>query len=445
MDPFVIGVAGFCAFVGLLVLGFPIALALALTSIVGLSAILGVQPTLTLISSTLYVNGSSYTLSVIPLFVAMGFLATHLGASADAYDAVVRWVGRIRGSLGIATVGAATLFSALTGSSIATAIVFARVSAPEMIRHGYDKRLTLGLVASSGAIGMLIPPSILAIVYALITEEPVGAVLLATTGPGLALAACLAAAVFIIAVVAPEKIPPVTSLGTSWKERFESLGQLWHVVIVVVVVIGGMYGGVFTATEAAAVGNAALLVLFIVKLGLTRESWRKLVNVGLETAALTVVIFSIFIFAQVFTRFMVISGISQALTRVIVGADPGPVTLAISASILYIVLGCFIDTMSLVVVTVPLLMPAMASSGADAIWFGMVLILASQIGLITPPVGINLYVVKQVAGDGTTVHDVFIGSIPFLIATIVALGLVIAFPEISLWLTRRQLFPSPSP
>jgi TRAP-type C4-dicarboxylate transport system permease large subunit len=212
------------------------------------------------------------------------------------------------------------------------------------------------------------------------------------------------------------------------------------VVIVVVVVIGGMYGGVFTATEAAAVGNAALLLLFIVKLGFTRDCWNKLVNVGLETAALTVVIFSIFIFAQVFTRFMVISGISQALTGVIVGADPSPVTLAISASVLYIVLGCFIDTMSIVVVTVPLLMPAMASSGADAIWFGMVLILASQIGLIMPPVGINLHVVKQVAGGNTTVHDVFVGSIPFLIATIVALGLVIAFPEISLWLTRQQLF-----
>jgi tripartite ATP-independent transporter DctM subunit len=441
MDPFVIGVTGFFAFVALLVAGFPIALSLALTSIVGLTAILGIQPTLTLIASTLYVNGSSYTLSVIPLFVAMGFLATHLGASADAYEAVVRWVGRIRGSLGIATVGAATLFSALTGSSIATAIVFARVSAPEMIRHGYDKRLTLGLVASSGAIGMLIPPSILAIVYALITEEPVGAVLLATTGPGLALAACLSAAVFIVAVVAPDKIPPVTSLNTSWKDKLESLGQLWHVVIVVVVVIGGMYGGVFTATEAAAVGNAALLLLFIVKLGFTRDSWNKLVNVGLETAALTVVIFSIFIFAQVFTRFMVISGISQALTSLIVGADPSPVALAISASILYIILGCFIDIMSIVVVTVPLLMPAMASSGADAIWFGMVLILASQIGLIMPPVGINLHVVKQVAGGGTTVHEVFVGSIPFLIATIVALALVIAFPEISLWLTRQQLFP----
>ena len=440
MDAFLVGIAGLVLFLVLLVVGFPVALSLALSSILGITAILGIQPTLNFISSTLFVNGSSYSLSVIPLFVAMGLFATHIGASEDAYDALVRWTGRVRGSLGVATIGACTLFGALTGSSIATAVVFAKVSAPQMIRHGYDRRLSLGLVASSGAIGMLIPPSILAIVYAAVTEEPIGALLLAGVGPGLVLAVCLAAAVIIVAIVQPAKMPAVTTLSTGWTDKIQSLTHLWHFILVGVVVIGGIYGGVFTVTEAAAVGNAALLALFLAKFGLTRKSWQTLVVVGLETAALTVTIFSIFIFAQLFTRFMVVSGISQALTAAVVGADPSPLALVVAGALLYVVLGCLIDTMSLVVVTVPLFLPAMISTGVDPIWFGMVLILASQIGLITPPVGMNLYVVKQIAGSGTTVHDVFVGCIPFLIASLVALALVIAFPEISLWLTRQQLF-----
>lgn len=438
MDAFLVGVAGLLIFLVLLVVGFPVALSLALSSIVGITAILGIQPTLNLISSTLFVNGSSYSLSVIPLFVAMGLFATHIGASEDAYDALVRWTGRVRGSLGVATVGACTLFGALTGSSIATAVVFAKVSAPQMIRHGYDRRLSLGLVASSGAIGMLIPPSILAIVYAAITEEPIGALLLAGVGPGLVLAVCLAAAVVVVAIVQPAKIPAVTTLSSGWMDKIKALTHLWHFILVGIVVIGGIYGGVFTVTEAAAVGNAALLALFLLKFGLTRKSWQTLVVVGLETAALTVTIFSIFIFAQLFTRFMVVSGISQALTAAVVGADPSPLALVVTAALLYIVLGCLIDTMSLVVVTVPLFLPAMVSTGVDPIWFGMVLILASQIGLITPPVGMNLYVVKQIAGSGTTVHDVFVGCIPFMIASLVALALVIIFPAISTWLPQQQ-------
>jgi C4-dicarboxylate transporter, DctM subunit len=437
VEPFVVGLAGVLLFVILLTIGLPVALSLAIASILGLAIIGGVQTAINFISSTLYVNGTSYSLSVIPLFVAMGLFATHIGASADAYDALVRWTGRIRGSLGIATVGACTLFGALTGSSIATAVVFAKVSAPEMIRHGYDKRLSLGLVASSGAIGMLIPPSILAIVYAAITDEPISALLLAGVGPGLTLAACLAAAVVTVAIVAPHKMPAV-NIATSWGARFRALTHLWHFIIVVVIVIGGIYGGVFTVTEAAAVGNAALLVLFLVKFGLTRAMWEKLRTIGTETALLTVVIFTIFIFAQLFTRFMVVSGISQSLTTAVIGADPSPMVLIIGATILYVVLGCFIDTMSMVVVTVPLFLPVMRSTGVDPIWFGMILILASQIGLITPPVGMNLYVVKQIAGPGTTVHDVFVGSIPFLIASLVALILVIVFPAISTWLPQQQ-------
>jgi tripartite ATP-independent transporter DctM subunit len=423
-----------------LVVGLHVALALTLASLCGLAVILGWGPTLYLLASTFAVYGSNYTLSVVPLFIAMGLLASEVEAGSRVYDALVSWIGRIPGALGLATIGGCTLFGAVTGSSIATAAVFARVSAPEMIRHGYDRRIAYGLVAASGAIGMLIPPSLLSIVYAAIAEVPVGMVLLAGIGPGLVLAACLGATVWIIALMRPALIPAVR-LHSSWREKLQALPYLWSPALVGFIVIGGIYSGVFTATEAAAVGNFVFLVVFAMRRGLSASGLRKMVEIALETARLTAVIFIIFCSAQLFARLMVVCGISEYLINSVIGASASPLFLAIGAAVLYLILGCFIDALSLIVVTIPILLPAARASGTDLIWFGAAMILASQIGLITPPVGLNLYIVKGIAGADTSMADVVRGALPFLVASVVALAIVIALPEISVWIPRARLGP----
>lgn len=433
-----IGISSILFFLVLLLAGLHVALALLLASVCGLSAILGPQPAFHLLASTLYVYGSSYTLSVVPLFIAMGLLATEIEAASRTHDALVSWIGRIRGSLAFATIGACTLFGAVTGSSIATAAIFARISAPEMIRHGYHRRVAYGLVAASGAIGMMIPPSILGIVYAAIVEVPVGAVLLAGIGPGLLLAGCLGVTVLVIAAFHPSWVPPVR-LRSTWREKVLALRYLWSPLLVAVIVIGGIYSGVFTATEAAAVGNFVFLVLFLLKRGVSADGMRRLVGIATETARLSAVIFVLFCSAQLFARLMVASGISGQLIAAVIDVAPSPLLLAIGAALLYLVLGCFIDSLSMMVVTVPILLPALRSVGTDLVWFGLVLILASQVGLITPPVGLNLYVVKGVGGADVTLSDIVRGAVPFLIATLAALAIVIAVPEVSLWIPRARL------
>lgn len=438
MDPLILGILSIAVLLILLVVGLHVAFALILSSLAGLVLVLGAGPALYLLASTFAVYGSNYTLSVVPLFIAMGLLATEVEAGATAYDALVSWIGRIPGALGLATIGGCTMFGAVTGSSIATAAVFARVSAPEMIRHGYDRRIAYGLVAASGAIGMMIPPSILAIVYAAIAEVPVSRVLLAGIGPGLVLAGCLGLAVLVIAVLRPALIP-AASRPSDWRTKLQVLPRLWVPVLVAVVVIGGIYTGVFTATEAAAVGNFVFLLIFLLRRGVSRSGLRKLMEVALETASLTTVIFIIFCAAQIFARLMVVCGISEYLINAAIGASASPLALMIGVAILYIVLGCFIDALSLIVVTVPILLPAVRATGTDPIWFGVVLILASQIGLITPPVGLNLYVVKGIAGPETTIGEVVHGALPFLVASVIALAIVIAVPEASLFFSRAHL------
>ncbi|RIL07727.1 MAG: C4-dicarboxylate ABC transporter permease [Proteobacteria bacterium] len=438
MDPALIGAASIVLLLVLLAGGLHVALALVLASACGLAAIVGVEPALHLVGSTFAAYGSGYTLSVVPLFISMGLLASDIDAGSRVYDALVAWIGRIPGALGLATIGGCTLFGAVTGSSIATAAVFARISAPEMIRHGYDRRTAYGLVASSGAIGMMIPPSILAIVYAALAEVPVGAVLLAGLGPGLILAACLGATVVGLALLRPSLVPAHAARAT-WREKLSSLRYLGSPALVAGIVIGGIYSGVFTATEAAAVGNFVFLALFALRAGLGRRGRARLVAIGMETAKLSAVIFAIFGAAQLFARLMVLSGISEGMIDAAIGAAPSALALAIGAAALYVVLGCFIDSLAMLVVTVPLLLPVSRAIGVDLVWLGVVLILASQVGLVTPPMGMNLYVVKGIAGPDVGIGDVVRGALPFFVATLVALAIVIAWPDASLWIPRARL------
>lgn len=238
----------------------------------------------------------------------------------------------------------------------------------------------------------------------------------------------------MLAYLRPSLVPRTIKADAGWKEKILSLPNLWPFIVVIVVVIGGIYLGVFTVTEAAAVGNFILLAIFLLTSKFSRNTLRVIEKVVIETASLTVVIFSIFYFAQIFTRFMVVSGISEVLVHFVIGLNLSPIQIVIAATVLYLVLGCFIDSISIIMVTVPLFLPIMKNTGIDPIWYGMVLILATQVGLITPPVGINLYTVKSIAGPDTALGDIVRGALPFLIASLIALAIVMAVPGISTWI-----------
>jgi len=439
MEPLWVGIGGIGLFIVLLLLGFHVAIALALPGIVGLFIMLGTEATVRLFATTPLEYGLNFILVVVPLFIAMGYFAAETGMSRDMYDAAGTWLGRIKGGLGLATIGACTGFGTLTGSSIATAVVFARVSSPEMIRHGYDKKLAYGLVSASGAIGMMIPPSVMAIIYAVVTEESIGKLLIGGIGPGIVLALCLGGGLILLLTLRPKLGPPATGITVTWKERFRSLPKIWPVLVVGLVVIGGIYSGIFTVTEAAAVGNFILFALFLILSRLSRKSLSQVGAVLRETISVTAMVLLLFCFAQIFTRMLVFSGITEIMTSTIIGLALGKIQLVIVAGLLYILLGCFLDSISIIMITVPIFLPIITTLGINPIWFAMVLILATQIGLITPPLGINIFAVKGVAGSEIELTDLFKGAFPFFIFSMVALFIVIFVPQLSTWLPYQMI------
>jgi tripartite ATP-independent transporter DctM subunit len=408
--------------------------ALAISGVLGIIAIIGFDPAMTLLATTFFSYGTSYAFIVIPLFVAMGLLAAESEISKDSYDTLAKWFGPIRGGLGLATVGACTIFGTLTGSSIVTSVVFARISGPEMIRHGYDPKITNGLVAAAGSIGMLIPPSVLVVFYALLTEESVGQLLMGGVGAGLVLAFCVGGAFVILVTLRSPSKTPAREIKTTWKERFASLPKLWPALTVAAVVIGGIYGGIFTVVEAAGMGTFILFLLFVITKRFSRGTWLALAACLRESLSLTVMVLFILVSAQVFGRLLVLSGLGRIMTDLLVHANLTVVQFLIGVTVLYIMLGCLIDGWSILAITVPVLMPVVRSMGIDPIWFGILLVVGTQIGTITPPVGLTVYAVKGVAGPEVSLEDIFRGVTPFFVALLVAQAILIAFPSIVTWI-----------
>lgn len=439
MDPLLVGILGVLLSLILLLLGVHVAIALGLAGTLGIFFIIGLEATTNLLATTLLQYGTMYSMIVVPLFIAMGLFAAETGISRDSYDILTMWLGGIKGSLGLATVGACTAFGALTGSSIATSVVFAKVSAPEMCRHGYDKHLTYSLVAASGAIGMMIPPSILAIIYGIISEESIGRLLLGGVGPGLTLAACLGGGLIALLTFWPKLGSTGRLEKPNLRHKLRALPKLWPILVVGVIVIGGIYSGIATVTEAAGIGSFTLFVLYIAFRGFSRQSLTTLGLVLRESLSVTGMIFLIFCFAQVFTRLLVLSGIAEILGNYVIGLALSKIQFICAAAVLYIFLGMFIDSISILMVTVPIFLPVISALGIDPTWFAMVLILAVEIGLITPPMGINIYAVKGVAGSDVELVGLFRAAVPWFFCMVLALALVILFPQISIWVPNHML------
>ncbi len=426
-----IGLAGVACMVLLLVAGLPIGVTMIVVGFAGIWLIrgdagLGVR-TLSQ-SSTEYLN--SYFFGVVPLYVLMGLLISASDVGRDTF-AVARWgLARVRGGLGVATVAANAVFAAVTGSSIASAAVFTKIATPEMLRHGYTPRFAVGVVAGSSVLGMLIPPSLLFIVYGFLAEQSVGDLFLAGIVPGLVLAAAMALAIVLIASFWPAQVGgDALALDATESVRSAAL-KLAPIMALIVIVLGGIYGGVFTPTESGAAGalGALLIALARRKLG-----WRSLWDTMVETGYVTVSILFLILGARIFGQMLALSGLPQQLSALAAGAGFGLAGFVLLYVALVVVLGCMLDSVSIMVITLPFAIPVVKALGGDLVWFGVVAVVAVEIGLLTPPFGISVYVVKSTLDDQRiALRDIFAGAFPFVICMMLVTLLLVFVPQLSL-------------
>ena len=428
MSPEIIGLIGIAGLALLLALRMYIGLAMALVGVIGLSFLVGVQAGIHILGITPLAEGSSYTLSVIPLFVLMGQFAYISGISADIYRTVYCWMGQYRGGLAMATVMACAGFAAVCGSSLATGATMGMVAIPEMDKYKYDPRLSTGCVAAGGTLGILIPPSIGFIIYGILTEESIGKLFMAGLLPGILLAVLFMAAIYIQCRLRPAMGP--AGECTLWGTKIRSLAGTWGMLLLFCIVMGGIYFGVFTPTEAAGVGafGAFLFALFNRKL-----NWQSFVQCLMETGKTTAMIFLIIIGANIFSTFLGLARIPMGLADFISGlALPRMVILA-GIILVYIILGCIMDCYAIMILTIPIIFPVIQAMQFDPIWFGVLMVIVLEVGLITPPVGLNVFVIKAAAPD-VPLTVIFQGIWPFLIAALLAIVLLTVYPQIALFI-----------
>jgi tripartite ATP-independent transporter DctM subunit len=421
------------ALLALLFLRMPIGIAMALVGAVGIAVLNTPDAALHVLGSYPFSYAAVQALSVIPLFVLMGNFAAVSGMSADLFAAAYAWLGHRRGGLASATVLACAGFAALSGSSVASAITMGRVTLPEMRRYGYDPRLATGVVAAGGTLGILIPPSTVLVIYGILTEQSIGKLFLAGFLPGLLLTALFIVTVVIVCGVRPDFGPP--GPRTAMPERWAALGRSAAFFVVLVMTIGGMYAGVFTVTEASAVGAGLTLAHAIWRRKLTRAL---LADALLQTVRTTAMVFLILIGAHIFSPFLAMSRIPVDLANALTGMALPPLMVLAVILVAYILLGMFLEGFAILVLTVPIVFPIMLALGYDPIWFGIFMVIVLEMGLISPPVGINVFVVKGVAED-VPMGQIFAGIMPFWAAMIVCVVLIIAFPQIALVLPSTMI------
>jgi tripartite ATP-independent transporter DctM subunit len=406
---------------------------MALVGAVGIAALNSPEAALTILGSYPYSYAAVQALSVIPLFVLMGNFAVVSGMSGDLFAAAYTWIGHRRGGLASATVLACAGFAALSGSSVASAITMGRVALPEMRRYNYDPRLATGVVAAGGTLGILIPPSTVLVIYAILTEQSIGKLFLAGFLPGLLLTALFVITVVIVCACRPDFGPP--GERRALPERIAALKRASAFFVVVIMTIGGMYAGVFTVTEAAAVGAGLTLAHAVWRRRLTGAN---LADSLLQTVRTTAMVFLILIGAHIFSPFLALSRIPVDLANALVAL--GLPSLAVLGVILvaYIVLGMFLEGFAILVLTVPIVFPIITALGYDPVWFGIFMVIVLEMGLISPPVGINVFVVKGVAED-VPMGRIFAGILPFWVAMIVCVAVLIAFPQVALVLPNSMV------
>ena len=420
---------GFAAMLGLMALRVPIAFSMALVGLIGL-ALMRSWPAAFSSSVTEILEVAKYTLSVVPLFVLMGNLVTRAGMSTELYQAAYSFIGHRRAGLAMSTVVACAGFGAICGSSIATAATMAKVAMPEMRRFGYANSFAAGTIAAGGTLGILIPPSVIMVIYGIMTEQSIGALFAAGVIPGLIATGFYMAAAWITAARRPELGPP--GERTDWAGRLAALRHIWGVVLLFAIVMGGMYGGFFTPTEAAGVGAAGG---FVFALARGRLNMAILTDTLVESARTTAMLFTIVIGASIFANFVNFTTMPQDLQAFVQQFNVHPMLVVVVICLIYVLLGTAMEELSMLLLTVPIFFPLIVHLGLDPIWFGILIVCVVEIGMISPPVGMNIFVLSSMLPDVPT-SQIWKGVTPFIIADIFRLALLVAFPAITLWLPR---------
>ncbi len=432
MDATLIGIIGIVVMIIIFLTRMPVAYVMALVGYLGFSVMVSWKGGLALLSRNVYEVFSSYGLTTIPLFVLMGQLAFNSGISRRLYDAAYKYLGSVRGGLAMATVSACTAFGAVCGSSPATAATMATVGLPEMKRYNYADELATGAVASGGGLGMIMPPSIVLIVYGILTEQSIGKLFVAGIIPAILVTILFIISIYIRCKRHPEQGPPGEKF--SWPERLRSLWYMSETLAVFVLVIGGLFFGIFTPTEAAAVGAFGVLALSVIRRQLT---WQGFVKSLYETLRTSCMVMMLITGAVIFGKFLAVTRIPFNIATWVGGFElPRYMIMGIIVFI-YFLGGCFMDALAFVMLTVPVFFPLVSSLGYDPIWFGIIIVMVTEMGVITPPVGINVYVVfgvaRSVIGE-VPLETIFKGIFPFLLAVIVGVIILIAFPKLILFL-----------
>lgn len=433
MDPSTIGILGIIIlFMLIFLLNMEIGFAFGLAGFFGIWALRGLEPAYTIVATVPYRLAMNYIFSVLPLFMLVGYLAGSTRLSTDAFFAANKWMGHMRGGLAMGTVGACTIFAAISGCSIATATTVATIALPEMRKFKYDDELSLGCIAAGGTLGFMIPPSIGFIIYAILTELSIGHLFMAGILPGLLLSILLMITIYLICKIKPQAAPPTAR--ASWGERLMALKGVSGILAIVVLVLGGIYTGIFTPTEAAAAGVFGVLVL---GLALRRLTWSGLNYSLRETAKLAGMIFILIIGGILFNTFMVTAEIPLKLAAVIEWLNVPAFAILVAVMLAYIVLGFFMDIMAVIVFAVPILHPVLVALGFDPIWLAVITMITVLMGHISPPIGIVVYALSAVVG--VPVLKVFKGALPFLAAIFIGLVIIMIFPQIALLLPSLMI------
>ncbi|HEX8663490.1 MAG TPA: TRAP transporter permease [Beijerinckiaceae bacterium] len=427
-----VAVIGFLVLFGLMLLRVPVGMAMGLVGVAGFGYLTGAGPALKLVGQTSMRTVTDYTFGVIPMFLLMGAFVTTSGMSRELFRAAHTFLGHLRGGLGIATVAACGGFAAISGSSVATAATFSTVAYPEMRRHGYPQSFATGVIAAGGTLGAMLPPSTVLAVYGIITEQDIGKLFVAGILPGIIATMMYIITILLIGFARPGFLP--SAPRHSWGERLIALREVWAPLLLFVFVIGGLYGGLFTPTEAGGMGAGGAFLIGVLRGRLSRAGIRASLLQATRTAA---AVFTVLIGALLFGYFLTITQTPQKVTEFMTGLGIGRYGVLALIMLMYLVLGCLMDAMAMIILTVPIIFPVVTALGFDPIWFGVIIVMTVELGLIHPPVGMNVFVIKSVVHD-VSFSTIFKGVLPFIVTDLIRLVILIAFPIIALWLPGRM-------
>jgi C4-dicarboxylate transporter DctM subunit len=432
MEPSTVAIIGFITLFALMLLRVPVGMAMGLVGVSGFAYLVGTGPAFKIVGHTSMRTVTDYTFGVIPMFLLMGAFVSNSGMSRELFRAANAFLGHRRGGLGIATIAACGGFAAISGSSVATAATFSTVAYPEMRRYGYPQSFATGVIAAGGTLGAMLPPSTVLAVYGIITEQDIGKLFIAGILPGILAASMYMITVTLIGALRPGFLP--SGPRTPWPERWAALREIWAMLLLFVFVIGGMYGGLFTPTEAGGMGAGGAFLIGVLRGRLNGADVRRSLLQATRTAA---AVFTVLIGALLFGYFLTVTQTPQNVTEFLTGLGIGRYGVLALIMVMYIILGCLMDSLAMIILTVPIIFPVIKELGFDPIWFGIIIVMTVELGLIHPPVGMIVFVIKSVVQD-VSFSTIFRGVIPFIVTDLIRLVILIAFPIIALWLPSHM-------